>query len=96
MKIFGKDTNDYSSDWFNDYQNEKFNMNNLQLVNDNELEERMFLGQGAFGTVYSGFYIFNDEENKQCKLHVAIKKLNYIPTMNKEKIKELENEIINV
>lgn len=96
LKIFEKDTYDYTSDWFNDYQNEKFNTSNLLLVNDNELEQCTFLGQGAFGTVYSGFYIFNDEKNKQYKLHVAIKKLNYFPTMNKEKIKELENEIINV
>lgn len=91
-----KNSNEYSSDCNHDYLNEKVNLSNLILFNDNELEQCTFLGQGAFGIVYSGFYIFTDEKNKQSKIRVAIKKLNYFPTMNNEKIKELENEIINV
>ncbi|RNA35670.1 hypothetical protein BpHYR1_048470 [Brachionus plicatilis] len=91
LKVF---KSDFSSDSYNDFYNEKVNMTNLILVNDNELEQCTFLGQGAFGIVYSGFYVFEDGKKKN-RLRVAIKKLNYFPTMNKEKIKELENEIIN-
>ncbi|CAF0744980.1 unnamed protein product [Brachionus calyciflorus] len=78
--------------------NEKYNydnnsMENLILLKNYELEKCYMLGHGAFGTVFVGFYKPNGDEKS--KFRVAIKELNAFSTTDDEKIKELENAIIN-
>lgn len=78
----------------NDTQTNKVNLTNLLLISENELEKGKTLGQGAFGTVFEGYYKPNGDSKKRIK--VAIKELNSFPSNSHEKIKELENEIVNV
>lgn len=62
---------------------DKVNMSNLTLISDNELDKGDMLGQGAFGTVFEGFYKPNGEEKN--KIKVAIKELNAFPQWDKRR-----------
>lgn len=81
-----------------DYENldyESFNNSKLNLLEKSSLKEKHFIGKGAFGTVHSGYYT-HFADNKQCKINVAIKKLNFCQSINQNDIKKLENKLILV
>lgn len=65
----------------------KPDMSNLRLIKESELRRGGIIGSGAFGTVYKGFWI---PENENVKIPVAIKVLQEgtSPNQNKELLEE--------
>lgn len=76
---------------------DKVNMSTLRLIKLNELELGRVLGRGAFGTVYEGFYRpFDDDDQSNCKVKVAIKVLNKQKVSDEKAVSRLSEELINV
>ena len=76
---------------------DKVNMSTLRLIKLNELELGRVLGRGAFGTVYEGFYRpFDDDDQNNCKVKVAIKVLNKQKVSDEKAVSRLSEELINV
>lgn len=84
------ESNDTESD---DEAYDNCSQSKLILIKENDLEKCKSVGQGAFGTVYVGFY--KPYGNQDKKFRVAIKELK-ISANKKIEIKTLENDIINV
>ena len=59
-----------------------------------EIDEKIILGRGSFGTVYKAIHNYKDKDNKDHADIVALKKLPEEIKNDKEKLESLSNEIM--